>query len=468
MERAATKCFQWIKNNYPKIHPVIIVCGNGNNGGDGLVIARHLKKAGYAVKLFILQSTQYSDDFNIQFNLLKHLKIPTVFIKKEKDFPAHAKNNIIIEALFGTGLNRPLTGIAASLIKRINQSNLPIISIDVPGGIQADGNIFSDNIIQATHTLTFETPKLAYFIAGQQAYFGSMHLINIQLNKDYYKNTIAGFETIDKTLIKSIYRARNKFSHKYNFGHALIFAGSQYMMGAAILCLKACLRSGAGLTTLHIHKGVEQLIQASVPEAITSIEKDLTKLLIKKTAIAIGPGITITPGNKKLLKSLLLQEQIPLVIDATALQMLKPLTSLLIDRSDHPAILTPHTGEFDTLFGTSNDATARIHLSAQKAKELNCYIILKGHHTIIACPDGTNYINTNGNAGMATAGSGDTLTGILTSLLAQAYPEKHACILGVYLHGLAGDIAANNFSEESMIASDIINSLGDAFIKINH
>jgi ADP-dependent NAD(P)H-hydrate dehydratase / NAD(P)H-hydrate epimerase len=269
--------------------------------------------------------------------------------------------------------------------------------------------------------------------------------------------------TIDAALIHTIYKPRDESSNKYNFGHALLFAGSKDMMGAAILCAKAVLRSGAGLVTVYTEERTESIIQIAVPEAITSTEKDFDAITHKKNAIGIGPGLEASTANSTLLKELIEKWDHPLVIDATALSLLKEYTQLLKERKQYPAILTPHTGEFEKLFGKTNNDADRIKLALAKAIELNCFIILKGPSTLIACPDGSNFFNSTGNAGMATAGSGDVLTGILTGLSAQGYSPLNTCLLGTYLHGLAGDIAAKKLSEEAMLSGDIIENLGAAF-----
>jgi len=268
---------------------------------------------------------------------------------------------------------------------------------------------------------------------------------------------------IDATLIHSIYKPRDESSNKYNFGHALLFAGSKDMMGAAILCAKAVLRSGAGLVTVYTEERTESIIQIAVPEAITSTEKDPDKITYKKNAIGIGPGLEASPANSLLLKYLIEKWENPLVIDATALSLLKEYPESLIKRKNYPAILTPHTGEFEKLFGKTGSDAERIKLALAKAIEFNCFIILKGPSTLVACPDGKNFFNSTGNAGMATAGSGDVLTGILTGLLSQGYSPLNTCLLGTYLHGLAGDIAAKKLSEEAMLSGDIIENLGAAF-----
>lgn len=468
MERAGTACFKWIKKNIQFSKKFIVFCSTGNNGGDGLVIARLLHKAKETVAVYILDNKKRSEEFTINLDRLLVLKVELFFVQTINDFPSLLKNTIIIDALYGTGLDRPLKSIAAQLVNHINQNKGIIISIDMPSGLCADIYTGKEAIIKATYTLSFETNKLAFLLPENAVYTGLVHSISIKLNKKYYETTPAQFETIDVQLISKIYKPRNEFAHKYNFGHALLYAGSKNMMGAAVLCTKACIRSGTGLVTIHIAAGCEAIIHTALPEAITTSLNNTNKSWSKKSAIAIGPGMENTPKNKQLLKKLLSAWEGPLVIDATALSLLTVFTSLLSFKRLHPAILTPHTGEFEKLFGKTANDFERLKLTVEKAATLQCYIILKGHHTLIACPDGNHYFNTTGNAGMATAGSGDALTGIIGGLLAQGYNEKESCILGVYLHGLAGDIAAEKISQEAMIASDIIDCLGDGFKKIKN
>ena len=466
MERAATACFKWLTKNILPSNKIIVCCGTGDNGADGLVIARLLNKAKYKVAVYILDSKKRSKEYTQNLDRLLSAKIEVVFIKTTKDFPIVLKNIIIVDALFGTGINRPLNNIAAELVNHLNKNSSSIISIDMPSGLCAD--IYSGKvaIIKATHTLSFEINKLAFLLPENAVYTGLVHLIFIGLDKKYYDTTPVKFETIDQQVINKIYKPRNQLAHKYNLGHALIYAGSKNMMGAAVLCSKACVRSGTGLTTIHVTPGSKATINITLPEAITSSTNDTSKDWLKKSAIAIGPGLEDSLKNKQLLKKLLSAWAGSLVIDATALSILFSFTSLLPLRKLHPAILTPHNGEFEKLFGITTNNFERLQLATKKAATLNCYIILKGPKTLIACPDGKHYFNTTGNAGMATAGSGDTLTGIICGLLAQGYSEKESCILGVYLHGLSGDIAAEKVSQEALVASDIIDCMGEGFKQI--
>lgn len=466
MERAATACFKWIKKNTSATQHIIICCGTGNNGGDGLVIARLLQQAKYKVSVYILNIKKTSAEFAVNLELLNTLEIDIFHINTPKDFPVFSKDKVIIDALFGTGLGRPLKTIAAQLVEYINKTALPVISIDIPSGLFADNFSAGPAIIRASHTLTFEVKKYAFLLPENNLYTGQVHVVKIELSENFYANEPVIFETIDKQVIKNIYKPRNPLGHKYNFGHALLYAGNKNMMGAAVLCAKACMRSGTGLVTINVSPDCEAIIHISIPEVITSSQKEVSKTWLKKSAIGIGPGLENNIRNKQLLHKILSDWQEPLVIDATGLSLLLSLKKLLPLRKKHPAILTPHAGEFEKLFGKTADPFERLQLAIDNAVALNCYIILKGPDTFIACPDGKHYFNTTGNAGMATAGSGDTLTGILCGLLAQGYTEKESCILGVYLHGLAGDIAAEKISPEAMIASDITNCLGAAFLKI--
>ena len=468
MERAAAACFKWIKKNIPLSKKIIICCGTGNNCGDGLAIARLLHKAKYKVAVYILDSKKRSEGFIVNLDRLLAVKMELFFVQTTTDFPSIVKNTVIIDALYGTGIGRPLKNIAAQLVNHINQNSTTVISIDMPSGLSPDNYSGKEAIIKATHTLSFETNKLAFLLPENALYIGRVHIVSIDLSKKYYDATPAQFETIDKQLISKIYKPRDQFAHKYNFGHALLYAGSKNMMGAAVLCAKACIRSGAGLASVCVTSGCEAILHTALPEAITTLANNTAKSWLKKSAIAIGPGLENTAKNQQLLKKLLSSWRGPLVIDATALSILTSFTSLLSLRKLHPAILTPHTGEFEKLFGKTNNDMERLQLATEKAAILNCYIVLKGHYTLIACPNGKHYFNTTGNAGMATAGSGDSLTGIICGLLAQGYTEKESCILGVYLHGSAGDIAAEKFSQEAMMADDIIACLGEGFKEIKN
>ena len=469
MERAGGKCVEWIEKYCFSGKQFTIFCGKGNNGGDGLAIARLLAEISCPVSLFILESGEKgSDDFEINLQRLqKFPAIVTAFIKSEKDFPKPIPHEVVIDALFGSGLNRPLEGIAAKLVGHINHSGCEIISIDIPSGLFIDQSSKGNPVVQATHTLSFQCYKLGFLLPENAKAVGNVHILNIGLHPQFIKDISCIYELVDEDLIINIYKARTPFAHKGNFGHAALVAGSTWMMGAAILCARACLRSGAGKLTCYVSKSGYEIMQTSVPEAMSIISgaKDFIENadgLSLFDSVAVGPGIGLIENNAKLVKNVLQQCKKPVVIDADALNILAANQALLMELPPY-SILTPHKKEFERLFGKSTNDFEQIALAQQKAKELNVVIVLKGHHSFIAVPSGTGYFNNTGNAGMAKGGSGDVLTGIIAALLAQHYSAEHAAVLGVYLHGIAGDLAAEKFSQEAMVAGDMINCLGEVF-----
>jgi len=469
MERAATKCFDWLEENSWFVHSFSIFCGKGNNGGDGLALARMLAGRGCTVSVNILEfGHKGTDDF--QSNLAKLHQDPSVaihFIQDERNFHPLPKETVIIDALFGSGLSRPLDGITAKLVDHINGSGCEIIAIDVPSGMSVDQSSKGNKIVKANHTLSFQCYKPSFLLAENASFIGEVVILDIGLLPEYLSSIETNFELIDISMIRSIYKMRNRFAHKGNFGHAMIIAGSYGKIGAAALSARACLRSGVGLLTCFIPKCGYEILQTVVSEAmiltdanssmITKIDDDISKY----NAIGIGPGLGTASETRAAIKGFLLTYKKPIVIDADALN------GLSMEKSQ-PAlppgsVLTPHPKEFERLFGNSKNDFERIQKAVANAKSLNCLIVLKGHHTFLATPSGKGYFNNTGNAGMATAGSGDVLTGMITGLLAQEYSSEEGAILAVYLHGLAGDITANEFSQEAMIAGDIIDNIGNAF-----
>ena len=466
MERAATACFNWlVKNNF--VHqPIHIFCGRGNNGGDGLALARLLSCNHYNAKVYVLQSaSKGSADFETNLARLSASKFNIHTIAAIDDFPIVTQADIIIDALFGTGLTKPPEGIAAVAINFIAESVATVIAIDITSGMYADKSSLFNTVVVANYTLSFQQYKLAFLMAENEPYSGEVHVLDIALHKQFAADEPVVFEMVDKELIRQIYLPRKAFAHKGTYGHALLYAGSKGMMGAAILAAKACLRSGVGLLTIAVPEVGGNILQTQVPEALCitdSDEKFMEYCWHKKAVIGIGPGLGTGTVAVEVLDNIIEKWKGHLVMDASALQYLAfypAKQSLLIANT----ILTPHPKEFDRCFGESVNDFERAELAMQKAAELKIYIVLKGHHTLIATPTGKGYFNNTGNAGMAKGGSGDVLTGIITGLLAQGYNPLQACILGVYLHGLAGDIAAEKFSQEAMLPGDIILNLGAAF-----
>lgn len=466
MERASAKVAAWIKSNFTHQNHFMVFAGNGNNGGDGLAVARMLFEAGYLVRVFMIEQNPLSQNCQVNLNRLKDRYIPVSTMQSSEDFPFISAQHIVIDALFGTGLNKAVSGMYSELIQYLNTHSSYIVSIDVPSGLFCDRSSIGNTVIKANSTLSFQSPKLAFFWPENEVFVGEIVLLDINLDKNFYHRTPSNCYTISTDTVTSLYKKRLKSTHKYTYGNALIVAGSKSMMGAALLCAKACMRSGAGLVTIPLEESLAQIVHIAIPEAIVSFEKSVEALLQKKKAVAFGPGIEISDYNRELLHHLLNQKEIPVVIDATGLHIVSEFIKNNPELSIPHLILTPHLGEFEMLFGKDNNDYERMNTCVKMANKLKCIIILKGHHTLIALPDGELYYNTTGNCGMATAGSGDVLTGIITGLLAQGYDAKAASLLGVYLHGLAGDIGAKKLSKESLIASDLIEHLGEAYLSI--
>jgi ADP-dependent NAD(P)H-hydrate dehydratase / NAD(P)H-hydrate epimerase len=475
MERAATACAQWIRDHYQFKKSFIVFCGTGNNGGDGLVIARHLLMADFKVIVYIIKTgSDASEDFNLNLNRLKNINDKIIYeINSSDQIPVLTEKYVIIDAILGSGLTKPLDGLIAEVVNVINDYKAEVIAIDNPSGLFSDksSTSFRKNIIKATYTLTFQLPKLAFLLPENSEFVGACHIINIGLSKEFIdKVKTENYFTTSEEL-KHLFKKRIKFSHKGNYGHALIIAGSAGKIGAAVLCVKACLRSGAGLITAHVPGAGNDIMQISVPEAMTeadSFENSISDSFKfeKYTAVGIGPGIGTSTETAQALKSMLQDWNNPAVFDADAINILSENKTWLSFIPAH-SVFTPHPKEFERLTEKASDDFQRLTLQKQFSKKHNCFIVLKGAHTCITCPDGASYFNSTGNPGMATAGSGDVLTGIITSLLAQGHPPEDAAIAGVYLHGLAGDIAAAEKSESAMIASDIIDNLGNAFLRIS-
>ena len=471
VERAATCFTREFCHHFSKQNRVIVFAGQGNNGADALAIARLLSEEGYRIEACLLNPVRrLSPDCEInKQRLLADAKVRLVEAIEDFTPPTLTNRDIVIDGLFGSGLNRPLSGGYIAVIDYINQSEALVVSIDIPSGLYGEDNRTNNpaGIIQADYTYTFEFPKLAFTFPENASYVGKWKVLPIGIHQTIIEKTKTPFHMITDADFTGLIIPRNKFAHKGMFGHALLITGSRGKMGAAVLAAKACLRSGVGRLTVHIPQRGEITLQTAVPEAMLSldIDSDYVSVLPEITAyntIAIGPGLDTQAQSIKMLKILFESVRKPLLLDADALNCLA-LNPELIPLLPSSSILTPHPKEFDRLFGESDSDYTRLLQAHTKAMELSVYIVLKGAYTAICTPEGNVYFNSTGNPGMATAGSGDVLTGVILGLLAQGYEPGTAAVAGVYLHGLAGDLATAGASEESMIASDIIRMLGKAF-----
>ncbi len=474
MERAAMQITSWINRHLLLEKRIKIFVGPGNNGGDGLAIARQLNELKYIVEVFILKiSNKLSEDCQINLDRLSEINnIKVKEINCREDFPEIHNDDIILDALFGSGLTRKLEGLPKELVGYLNDSDADIIAIDIPSGLFGESNSGNDYdaIIKAKHTLTFQLPKLSFLFAENETYVGEWHVLPIGLNQEFIESLDSEFYIVTKEIIQQEIQKRSKFSHKGTFGHVLLIAGSYGKMGAAILGAKASLRTGSGLVTVHVPKIGYEIMQTAMPEAMISI--DWSDVIFSNiddvdqyTAVGIGPGIGCKQNTKKGLEALLNLVSEPMVIDADGLNILSSKNELIAKIPKH-SILTPHPKEFERLIGRSLKGLERINAQIEFSKENQLYVVLKGAYTSISCPNGECYFNSTGNPGMATAGSGDVLTGVILSLLGQGYNPKMAAIIGVYLHGLSGDIAKDKVGEEALIASDIIKKIGSAYLKL--
>ncbi len=475
MERAARMLTIAITERWPSTVPVVVFAGPGNNGGDALAVARMLLEQDYQVQTFLFNITGHlsADCIENKKRLSDKKGLPLyVEVTQEFDPPRLESGMLVVDGLFGSGLNKPLAGGFASLVKYINASKADVVSIDVPSGLMTEDNAYnvSTNIVRATQTLTLGHLKLSFLFAENQPYIGQLRILDIRLSKEGIDRTDANYTLMEEDMARAMLLPRNHFAHKGQMGHACIIAGSYGMAGAAILATKACLRAGAGKVTVHTPKRNVPIMQTAVPEAIVSIDREETTFTEGVAtedfnAVGIGPGLGTSEQTAISLIAQLRRTQCPLVVDADALNILATRRAWL-QQLPKGIILTPHPGELDRMEGKCVDSYERLTKARELAERLQGFVILKGHYTAICMPDGHVVFNSTGNAGMATAGSGDVLTGIITALLARGYERQNACMLGVYLHGLAGDLAARNLGEESLIASDIIEHLPKAFKSI--
>ncbi len=471
MERAAKQCAKWIRKRTGRQQEILVFAGPGNNGGDGLVIARLLALKGYDVAVYIPDFTKnFSEDFNINLKRLEEMELVEIFwIKSGEEIDEIPDDAVIVDAIFGSGLARPVTGIPGDVIRFLNRCAAVTIAIDVPSGLFADEHSAGGGgaIIEADYTLTFQYPKLAFMFPENEKYVGRWSVLPIGLMDEFAETVDVKNFTVDRSDAAELLKPRNRFSHKGTYGHALLISGGYGKMGAAVLSSEAALRAGAGLVTTHVPRAGYPIIQTALPEAMVSIDEDEFQFskppdLAPYNAMAVGPGLGMAKATQQALKLLIQNTTIPLLLDADALNILGE-NKTWISFLPHNSILTPHPREFERLLGKSDNDVERNKKQREFSMTRRLYIVLKGANTCISTPDGKCFFNTTGNPGMATGGSGDVLTGIILGLLAQNYHPQEACILGVYLHGLAGDIAAKRHSQQAMIAGDITAALGKAF-----
>ena len=476
MERAAKALTRAIEAEWSNRTPVVVFAGPGNNGGDALAVARMLGEDGYQVNVFLFNiHNKLSADCASNKKRLIESKRAKQFTEVSVNFdpPQLEAGMLVVDGLFGSGLNKPLAGGFASLVKYINQSAAKVVSIDLPSGLMAEDNTYniSANIIRADLTLTLQQKKLAMMLADNQIYLGRLKVLDIRLSPEFIQKTESKFSILEENDIRLLMKPRGDFAHKGTMGTALIIAGSYGMSGASILATKACLRAGTGKVITHTPKRNYEIMQISVPEAVLQMDSEETIFSEPVdtdyySAMGIGPGLGTNESTAIALIAQLRRSTCPTVVDADALNILASHRAWM-QQLPKDIIFTPHPRELDRLAGnTSSNCMERLDKAIELAERLQGYIILKGHYSALCHPNGKVEFCSTGNSGMATAGSGDVLTGIITALLARGYKQADACRLGMHLHGLAGDLAAKDLGKESLIASDIIQYLPKAFLRM--
>ncbi|MDX1270399.1 NAD(P)H-hydrate dehydratase [Bizionia paragorgiae] len=473
MERAGIQIFNWLHVRMQGAQvPIHVFCGIGNNGGDGLVVARHLITHGYNVHTYVVNcSTKRSKDFLVNYDRIKSVtkEWPTLLNCKE-DFPAIDANDIIVDAVFGIGINRPVDAWVKGLFNHFRASKAYTLSIDIPSGLHTD-QIPSDleSVVSAAHTLSFQTPKLVFFLPETAGFTVQWEVLNIGLDPEYLFNTQTEAELIGKNEVLPLYKPREKFSHKGTFGHAVIIGGSYGKMGAVKLASKAALVSGAGKVTGYIPKCGYTVLQTSVPEVMVITDKHeeyLTSMTIdvEPSVVGIGVGMGTEKETVSAFTTFLETIKVPVVIDADAINCLSKSKKALKALPEF-SVLTPHPKELERLIGTWSDDFDKLKKTKAFSKKHNVIVVIKGANTITVFQDKL-FINATGNPGLATAGTGDVLTGIITGLISQGYEPLLATLFGVYLHGRAADLIIEDFGYQSLLASDVINGISEAYLDL--
>jgi len=473
MERAGTQIFNWLHMRMQGAQvPIHVFCGIGNNGGDGLVIARHLITHGYNVVTYVVNcSDKRSKDFLSNYDRIKNVtKDWPILLSCSEEFPEIKPEDIIIDAVFGIGLNRPADDWVKELFLHFRKSRAYTLSVDMPSGLYADKVPEDENgVVWANHTLSFASPKLVFFLPETAKYTQQWEVVDIGLDPEFLHMTPTEVELIGKYEVLPMYRPREKFGHKGTYGHSLIIGGSYGKMGAVQLASKAALVSGAGLVTTYIPKCGYQVMQTAFPEAMVITDKDEEKITdiifdINVNAIGIGVGLGTDEATVNAFGEFLKTNKTPLVIDADALNILAENTEFL-KLLPQFSILTPHPGELERLIGAWKDDFDKIAKAKAFVKTYKLVLVIKGANSMIVFQDKI-FINSTGNPGLATAGTGDVLTGIITGLIAQGYDPVAATVFGVYLHGKSADIALNDFGYQSLIASHVIEYIGEAYLDL--
>ncbi len=456
MERASQAFVTKFLGLHPEKQPVFIFCGVGNNGGDGLAIGRLLLDRDWEVSIFVVGETEKgSTDFKTNFDRIENLE----WIASRDDFPTITSNSIIVDGLFGSGLSRPIEGLLRDLVTFLNQQKAQRIAIDISSGLFSDQPLPKGSIaFKADYTISFQLPKLTFFLPQCEQYVGKWRVVDIGLKSEFIERQDTNFHLTEAEEMRALIQERSTFTHKNQIGRLMIVSGSRGMMGAAVLCTRGAFRAGAGLVNVHVPKCGENILQVSIPEAMVSIdsgENHIESIPKTKDVIALGPGIGTAKETVAALRRLLENQTDPMVVDADGINILSENTDML-ELLPAESILTPHPGEFKRLVGSWVDDFEKLEKLKKFCTTHKLNVVLKGAFSAVCSSHGIIHFNPTGNPGLATAGSGDVLTGMVGSFLAQGLTSFNSLRLGVYLHGLAGDEAVRELQTPWIQASDII------------
>ncbi|MFS4417419.1 NAD(P)H-hydrate dehydratase [Maribacter sp. 2307ULW6-5] len=471
MERAAVQLFNWMHLRMQgapvKIH---LFCGIGNNGGDGIALARHLQEHGYNIGVYVVNySDKRSDDFLVNLGRLKEKKVWPTYLDSPENFPEIGADDIIVDAVFGIGLNRTPDDWVLQLFAHLKASKAFVLSVDIPSGLFTDRAPENpEAVLPSNYVLSFQAPKLVFFLPETGSFMEQWEVLDIGLDQAFLQQQQTDFELFGKQEVLPFYVPRTKFSHKGTYGHALVVGGSHGKMGAVQLAGRAALTAGAGLVSCYVPECGLIPLQSAFPEGmvITNGERHLDNIApeVVPQAVGLGVGMGMESKTAKALKAYLGGHKGALVLDADALNIIAK-DKALLQLLPKQAVLTPHPKELERLVGPWKDDFEKLQKARKFSEKYHCVLVVKGAHTIIF-HKGKGYINTTGNPGMATAGSGDVLTGIITGMLAQGYPTLEATLFAVYLHGRAGDLVLESTGYQALLASDIISGLGRAFMDL--
>ncbi len=478
MERAASAVAYEIIARWRPSKRIVIFAGPGNNGGDALAVARMLFEQGYRpeVYLFNIRSSHLTPNCQTNRDRLVAMCDKALFTEVVDNFtpPELGENDVVIDGLFGSGLRSPLKGGYTALVRYINNSKAYTVAIDVPSGLFGEWNTGADhrNIICARLTLTFQFKRLSFFFSENAKFIGECQVLDIDMSPEAIESTPTDFYLIEKEDVRDAMRTRDPFSNKYDNGSLYLVAGSYGMMGAAQLATKGAMRAGVGLVTVHAPSCGYNIMQTAVPEAL--FEADVNEICTtsinsghhRYSVVALGPGMGTADETIDAVDAFLKNFRQPCLLDADALNCIAA-RPILLKSIPKGSVLTPHAREFDRLFSNCQNDEERLKRAIDVSKLYEVTIVLKGHYTMTVRPDGKVYINSSGNAGMATAGAGDVLTGVIAALIAQGYEPDQSVYMGVYIHGYAGDLAAERVGEHGLIASDIADAIGPAIKSIN-